>query len=66
MLVLSRKAGESVYIGNEISVTVVRITGNQVRIKIDAPRTVPVLREELIGREFDLPLEECWADSPLS
>lgn len=58
MLVLSRKAGESVLIGHEIEVTVVRISGKQVRLKIEAPRTVPVLREELREQEFLLDLED--------
>jgi len=47
MLVLSRKAGERIWIGDEISVTVVRITGGGVRIGIEAPEEMPVVREEL-------------------
>ena len=47
MLVLSRKAGERIWIGDEISVTVVRITGGGVRIGIEAPHEMPVVREEL-------------------
>jgi len=47
MLVLSRKAGERIWIGDEISVTVVRITGGGVRIGIEAPHEMPVIREEL-------------------
>jgi carbon storage regulator len=47
MLVLSRKPGEKVYIGNNITITVVEIKGNRIRIGIEAPGTVPVLRAEL-------------------
>jgi carbon storage regulator len=49
MLVLSRKPGEQIYIGNHITITVVEIKGNRVRIGIDAPESVPVLRAELNG-----------------
>lgn len=48
MLVISRKFGESFYIGNDIKVTVVKIDENKVRIGIDAPREVPVWRSELM------------------
>lgn len=47
MLVLSRKPGEKVIIGNGITVTVVEVHGNRVRIGIDAPGNVRILREEL-------------------
>ena len=47
MLVLSRKAGERIWIGDDISVTVVRISGGGVRIGIEAPKEMPVVREEL-------------------
>ena len=47
MLVLSRKVGERIWIGNEISITVVRITGGGVRLGIEAPSEMPVVREEL-------------------
>ena len=47
MLVLSRKVGEKIWIGDQISVTVVRISGGGVRIGIDAPPELPVVREEL-------------------
>ena len=47
MLVLSRKAGERIWIGEDISVTVVRIGGGGVRIGIEAPKELPVVREEL-------------------
>jgi len=47
MLVLSRKVGERILIGEEIAVTVVRVTGGGVRIGIEAPAELPVIREEL-------------------
>ena len=47
MLVLSRKIGERIWIGDDIAVTVVRITGGGVRLGIEAPSELPVIREEL-------------------
>jgi carbon storage regulator len=47
MLVLSRKIGERILIGDEITVTVVRITGGGVRLGIEAPAEMAVIREEL-------------------
>lgn len=49
MLVLTRREGEVLLIGNNVAVTVLGIKGNQVRIGIDAPRDVNVAREELLG-----------------
>jgi carbon storage regulator len=50
MLVLSRKVGEKILIGNNISVTVVRVAQGVVRIGIEAPQNLAVVREELIDR----------------
>ena len=47
MLVLSRKREESIIIGGEITVTVVEVKGNRIRLAIDAPRDIPVRRGEL-------------------
>jgi len=47
MLVLTRKIGEKVVLGDEIEIAVVDIRGNQVRLGISAPKTLPVLRSEL-------------------
>ncbi|MEG1630637.1 MAG: carbon storage regulator CsrA [Hydrogenoanaerobacterium sp.] len=47
MLVLSRKAGESVYIGDDIKITVVEFVGDKIKIGIEAPKSMTVLREEL-------------------
>ena len=52
MLVLSRKAGSSIRIGKDIVLTVVKIDRNQVRLGIEAPLNVPILRQELV---LDLP-----------
>ena len=53
MLVLSRKHGEKVYIGSGVTVTVVELKGHQVRIGIEAPKEMVVLRGELSDqREF--------------
>ena len=49
MLVLTRKLMERLYIGNDICVTVVRLEGGQVRLGIDAPREIAVVRAELLG-----------------
>ena len=47
MLVLSRKLGEKIVIGDNIVITVVKIDRNQIRIGIEAPHEVPVYREEI-------------------
>ena len=48
MLILTRKEGETTMVGDAITVTVLGVKGNQVRIGIDAPRDLLVLREELL------------------
>lgn len=50
MLILSRKTGESIIIGNDITLTVLSIKGPHVRIGIDAPKKLPVHREEVYER----------------
>ena len=57
MLVLSRKVGERILIGDRIAVTVVRITGGGVRLGIEAPTDMAVIREEL-QQEARPPAEE--------
>lgn len=47
MLVLSRKAGERILIGDDVAITVVRIGPNSVRIGIEAPKAMNIVREEL-------------------
>ena len=56
MLVLTRKLMERLYIGDDICVTVVRLEAGQVRLGIEAPREVPVVRAELVsGRDHHVP-----------
>ena len=47
MLVLSRKPGEKILIGSDVTVTIVRVGPNTVRLGIDAPRDMNIVREEL-------------------
>jgi carbon storage regulator len=50
LLVLTRRIGETVTIGNDVTVTVLSVKGNQVRIGVNAPKDVPVHREEIYER----------------
>ncbi|MHB8971309.1 MAG: carbon storage regulator [Pirellulaceae bacterium] len=52
MLVLSRKVGERILIGDHVTVTVVRIAGGGVRLGIEAPLEMAVIREELQGEQI--------------
>ena len=47
MLVLGRKKGESLLIGDDIELTIVEVKGNQVKVAVDAPKDVKILRSEL-------------------
>ncbi|MBT7542895.1 MAG: carbon storage regulator CsrA [Gammaproteobacteria bacterium] len=53
MLILTRRVGESLRIGDDVSVTVLGIKGSQVRIGVNAPKTIPVHREEVYDRIND-------------
>lgn len=50
MLILTRRVGEAIKVGDDITVTVLAIKGGQVRIGIDAPKSVEVHREEVYAR----------------
>ena len=50
MLILTRRVGETVVIGNDVTVTVLGVKGNQVRLGVNAPREVAVHREEIYER----------------
>ncbi len=50
MLVLSRRVGESVVIGDDVTVTVLEVRGDVIRVGIDAPRSVAVHRAELLAQ----------------
>ncbi len=62
MLILTRRVGETLMIGDEVTVTVLGVKGNQVRIGVNAPKDVAVHREEIFERiqseDQDDPLDD--------
>lgn len=50
MLILTRRVGETVMVGDDVTVTVLGVNGNQVRIDVNAPKAVAVHREEIYQR----------------
>ena len=61
MLVLSRKPGEAIRIGDDIEISVIEVRGDTVRIGINAPRNVPVFRMELLAEVAKTNLESVKA-----
>ena len=47
MLIITRKPGEKIMLGDDVTVEVIEVSGSSVRIGIDAPRSLPVYREEI-------------------
>ena len=66
MLVLSRKPKESIIVGGDIRITVLEIRGSHIRLGVEAPKHIRVLREELIMRDEPAlqPVAECQATPP--
>lgn len=67
MLVLSRKPNQSIRIGNEITIKIVRVKGNTIQLGIEAPKEVPVVRSELLekdAQEKDLSKSESSQQQP--
>ncbi len=70
MLILTRKVGETLMIGDQVEVTILSIKGNQVRIGVNAPKEIPVHREEIYarikreqaGQENTVVQEEDWSE----
>ncbi len=57
MLVLSRKESEKIRLGDDIIITIVRVAGDKVRLGIEAPSHVPVLRRELKRHDSEIVIE---------
>ena len=67
MLVLTRKMDEKIHIGQDVTITIVRLQGNAVRIGIDAPRGVHIRRGELPATEkTESRGERSWPERPMT
>lgn len=65
MLILTRRVGETLMVGDEVTITVLGVKGNQVRLGVNAPKHVAVHREEIyerIRKEGDTPDEDSSKD----
>lgn len=65
MLVLSRKTGETIHIGDDIEIRILEVKGDTVRIGIEAPRSVDILRGELVQSISDSNTEAILLDAEL-
>ncbi|MCP4783126.1 MAG: carbon storage regulator [Fuerstiella sp.] len=65
MLVLSRKPGESIQIDDNIFVTVSEVKGGRVRLSIEAPRTVRIMRQEVLERDLPMKSQELTLGVPV-
>lgn len=65
MLALTRKANESIMIGNDIEVTLLEIRGEQIKIGINAPKSIPVYRKEVYLQIQDANKEAANQENPV-
>ena len=64
MLALARKVNESIIINDNVEVTILEIKGDQIKIGIDAPKSVPVYRNEIYSQIQDSNVEAAKTDGP--
>ena len=64
MLVLSRKTGESIQIDDDIFVTVSEVKGGRVRLSIEAPRSIRIVRQEVLERDLPTRCDALTLDAP--
>lgn len=57
MLVLTRKKGETILIGNDVKLSILEVDGDKISIGIDAPKQIRILREELVTQTIDYNME---------